>query len=174
VTDEQPSLSSLVRWFASEVGDAIPVRLHSRDTDSGGVPEFHQAFVQWLDAPDGALDREGYIKFPLRYWISRMGDQGRAGKRARFCWLLAQCDFDWRRAAFLNKSAADDDAAHDYARATLLRLRGLMYDADGTPHQPVISKRGQCAEKGCVNKTSHYRCRDHEKSESQHRAEEAA
>ena len=173
MTDD--SLRPLLAWFASEVSDAIPIRLVSRDLDAGGAPELHAAFLAWLDAPDTALDREGYVKFPFRYWVWRMGDgDGRAGKRARFCWLLAACDFDWRRAVRLNLGDTPEDAAHTYVIATLSRLRGLMYDRDGTPHQPVVTKRGACAEKGCQNKTSHYRCRDHEKSESQHRAEEAA
>ena len=174
MTDDPPSLTTLLTWFRGEVSDAIPLRLVTRDLDSGGAPELHAAFLAWLDAPDTKLDREGYVKFPLRYWIWRLGENGRGGKRARFCWVLTQCAYDWRRAAFLNLGIRDGDAAHDYARATLLRLRGLMYDAAGNPNQPVISQRGECAEKGCVNKTTHYRCRDHEKRESQLRAEEAA
>lgn len=34
----------------STLASEVPVRLHSRETDSGGAPEFHPAFTRWLGA----------------------------------------------------------------------------------------------------------------------------
>lgn len=30
------------------LADEVPLRLHSRETDGGGAPEFHEAFVRWI------------------------------------------------------------------------------------------------------------------------------
>lgn len=30
------------------LADEVPLRLHSRETDSGGAPEFHEKFVHWI------------------------------------------------------------------------------------------------------------------------------
>jgi hypothetical protein len=32
----------------STLASEVPIRIHSRDTDSGGAPEFHQTFVRWV------------------------------------------------------------------------------------------------------------------------------
>lgn len=34
----------------SSLGQECPIRIHSRETDSGGAPEWHPAFARWIDA----------------------------------------------------------------------------------------------------------------------------
>ncbi len=39
----------IVLW-KSPVGSEVPRRLHTREIDGGGAPEFHPAFLRWLDS----------------------------------------------------------------------------------------------------------------------------
>ena len=163
MTGEPSTLSALLHWYRAEVGDDIPIRIVTRAIDEGGAPQWHGAFRAWLTAPPDQEDKEGNVISPLRYWLHQMGTTGRAGRRARFLFILASIDFDWNMAARIH-GIYDSDAAHDYTRATLGRLWRLMYSvgkgADGQPMVFVNEPRREVAFT--------------EKSESQVRAEDAA
>jgi len=66
------SLSSLLSWYREEVDAAIPQRIHSKDIDRGGAPEWHGAFRRYLTAPATAEDKEGALSNPLAYWVWTM------------------------------------------------------------------------------------------------------
>jgi hypothetical protein len=34
----------------SSLGAEVPIRIHSRETDAGGAPEWHTSFERWIDA----------------------------------------------------------------------------------------------------------------------------
>lgn len=38
--------------FASYWNEEIPLRIHSRDTDDGGTPQWHSGFAMWLTRAD--------------------------------------------------------------------------------------------------------------------------
>ena len=150
------SLSDLLAWYRSEVDAAIPLRIHSRDIDMGGAPQWHGAFRQYLTAHSAQVDRDDELVSPLRFWLWRLG-----GERARYLHALAFLDFDWIMAAGF-KGVADADAAHDYTRECLRQLHHQMYADDGTPNEPRRPEKGRCAEQGCPNKTVKLRCQEHE------------
>ena len=159
MTGEPRNLSALIRWYSEAVGDAIPTRLHSRQMSEGGTPEWHAAFRAWLLAHPAATAREGYIRSPLRYWLwvlHRNG--GRDKRRAEFLWRLAYADGDDMDAVHgrLSMSEWGQDMAEAYAIASLRILWRMMQS------EPVKFERGPST------------VVDQGKSESQHRAEEAA
>jgi hypothetical protein len=136
VTGEPANLSSPLRWYRDEVDGDIPARIHSRQLDAGGAPAWHAAFVRWLTAHPCAEDKEGYLLSPLRFWLWRMSRFSKL--RARYCFILASCNFDWTMAARV-QGVFDSDAAHDYTRETLHRLWRLMYHvAPGADGHPAI------------------------------------
>ena len=150
------SLQSYLRWFREEVEDAVPARIHSKDIDDGGSPQWHGAFRAWLTAHPAAEDREGNLLSPLRYWMWRLRDP-----RYAFLLRLIATEFDWRWAGRLSL-VAEEQAAHDYCRETLRRLHRLMYTDDGQPTVPYRPKLGECAKRGCDNKTTRLLCVDHD------------
>jgi hypothetical protein len=53
------TLAQETKWLNREMGrvlvqsslaDECPVRIHSRETDAGGAPEWHPSFERWIDA----------------------------------------------------------------------------------------------------------------------------
>jgi hypothetical protein len=38
-----------MRELAGYWNEEVPLRIHSRDTDGGGAPQWHQDFARWLD-----------------------------------------------------------------------------------------------------------------------------
>ena len=97
----QPThLAALVRWFMDEAESAVPVRLHSRDTADDGDPDWHAAFRAYLMAHPAAVDREGHVRSPFRFWLWVMRGQGRRGRiGAQFLYDLARLEGDWLAAA---------------------------------------------------------------------------
>jgi hypothetical protein len=142
----------LVRWFREASSDDLPVRTHSRDTDAGGVPDWHASFRAWLTAHPTAVDREGHVRSPFRFhlWVmSRGGWSGRV--RAQFLYRLAVLDGDWLAAVRVAQMLTEDGEvmARDFATETLRQFWRRM---QSEPRREVGGP----------------------KSESQHRAEEAS
>jgi hypothetical protein len=132
--------------------DDIPARIHSRDIDAGGAPQWHGAFRAWLTAPPSAVDREGHVRSPFRFWLWVMAGEGRSGRvRAEFLHRLAMFDGDWLAAIRVVTPVTDDGEvmARDFAVVSLQRFWRNM-------------------------QTEPRRMEGGPKSESQHRAEEAA
>lgn len=161
MTEPPKSLSALVRWFAEAWAAEMPQRLHSRDMDEGGNPQWHAAFRSYLAGLDE--DKEGDITRPVRtHWRQLAHSSGRGGRRARWLFVLACSGFDWlvacRRIGPIDGLGAwGDDMALDYATAT---LAGFYERCRSEPRKFVRAPRGALSRVG--------------KSESQHKAEEAA
>jgi len=122
-------LAALVRWFLAESADDIPARTHNRETDAGGVPEWHAAFRAWLTAPPDAVDKEGYVRSPLRFWLWKMrGNGGKDSRRAEFLFRLAVLGGDWQEAVHARRSMSKwkGDMAEAYALASLRIFWRLM------------------------------------------------
>ena len=154
MSDEPRRINALIAWYRREVDDSIPGRIHSRDIDGGGAPEWHGRFRAWLTAHPAAEDRDGNLIDPLRFWLWRMG------RRGAFLYTLACVDFDWHVAA-RHWHVFDDDAAHDYTRESLRRLWRMMYGPDGQPNEPRRTKKARCAADGCREKTTRLYCSEH-------------
>lgn len=159
MTDEPKNLAGLLHWYRDMVGDRIPARLHDRDTDGGGNPQWHSAFRAYLTAHPRATDREGYVRDPLSFWLwtlSRSG--GKNKRRAEFLYRLAVLDFDWLEAVHARRSMSKwaDDMAEDYALASLRKLWRMCQ----TEPQPHVREPRTVVDQG--------------KSEAQHHAEGAA
>jgi hypothetical protein len=162
MTDEPKSLGQYVAWYRREVADLpVPIRLHSRDTDSGGTPDWSGGLRAWLSGNPCSVDREGYVISWLR---CRLGELYRHGgkdkRRSEFLWRLAYNDGDWLTAV-RSSSRADRQGEYTrshwpetecarYAEASLRILWRLMQSEPVRYVRPPV-----------------------EKSESQHRAEEA-
>jgi hypothetical protein len=97
---EPTHLAALVRWFMDAAADDIPVRLHSRDTADDGDPEWHPRFRAYLMAHPAAVDREGHVRSPFRWWLWIMRNEGRENRvMADYLYRLARFDGDWLAAA---------------------------------------------------------------------------
>ena len=119
---EPQTLSPLIAWYQGVVSDAIPVRVHNRLTDAGGAPEWHGEFRAFLTAHPKAIDKEGYVRDPLAFWLWTMHRGGPKNKRrALFLFRLAHLDFDWLEAVHARKSMSKwrEDMAEDYTVASL-------------------------------------------------------
>lgn len=164
---EPSSLTDLLAWFRTEVEQAIPQRIHSRDTAEDGDPEWHAAFRAWLTMHPATEDRDGELRSPLRYALWVMGGPGaesqgpdRRTRRGAYLTALAALDFDWRRCAGL-WGILNEQAAYDYTRESLRQLRAKMYDRSGIPIQPRRRKLAECRHEGCRQRTDRRFCRDH-------------
>jgi len=97
---EPTHLAALVRWFMDAAADDIPIRLHSRDTADDGDPEWHPRFRAYLMAHPAAVDREGHVRSPFRFWLWVMRGESRQGRvGADFLYRLAVLEGDWLSAA---------------------------------------------------------------------------
>jgi hypothetical protein len=158
MTDEPANLSRLVSWFRhewhAEMGSG---RIHVRDTDEGGAPDWHQRFKDLINETD-------LHRFPMRYHLDRMSRSStRGSRRAVFLFRLACSDFDVLSTVRATSPAGYDEHgeewALDYAEASLRRLYRQATDVSvndpdsGRPRR-YLPRVG--------------------KSEAQHRAEEAA
>lgn len=158
MTDEPKSLSSLISWFRHEWQAEMGTgKIHSRDTDEGGAPDWHARFKALIEA-------ENLRSFPVRYHLAGMARASRRGtRRAEFIFRLACTDYDVLATVRATSPAGFDehgeDWALDYAEMCLRRLWRKVTDvaandpSDGRPRR-YLPRTG--------------------KSESQHRAEEAA
>lgn len=107
MSGEPTHLAALIRWFREASSDDIPARIHCRDIDGGGAPQWHASFRAWLTAHPSAVDREGYTRSPFRHWLWVMRGAGRSGRvRATFLHRLAVYDGDWLNAV---RSMPPDD-----------------------------------------------------------------
>jgi len=153
MTGEPKHLAALVHWFMGAAADDIPARLHSRDTAEDGDPEWHAAFRAYLMAHPGAVDREGHVRSPLRFWLWIMTNEGRENRvMADYLYRLARLDGDWLAAARTITPLTDDGEvmARSFALAALQRFWRRMQTE---PRRHI---------------------REPQKSEAQHSAEEAA
>ena len=155
MTDD-PSLKTLLAWFASEVSDSIPVRLTSRETNEGGTPEWSGGLRHYLTGNPCATDKDGWVTSRLRCRLSGLYRHGGQDKhRAEFLYRLAASNGDWLTAVRSKNYSTSHWPEHEcqaYAHASLRILWRLMQS------EPVRYVPGPRIEK----------------SESQHRAEEAA
>ena len=148
MTGEPTHLAALVRWYKSVVADAIPTRLHTRDFSEGGTPEWHAAFRAWLMGAPGALDRDGNVKNPYRFWLWRMKGEGRQSRvAADFLYRLACLRYDWLAAVRTITPLTDDGevVARAFAEDALRRFWRLM-QSDPHYHQPRKSEAQHAAE----------------------------
>lgn len=119
---EPTHLAALVRWFMDEAAADIPVRLHSRDTAEDGDPEWHASFRSYLMAHPAAVDREGEVRSPFRFWLWIMRGESRQGRvGADFLFRLAYLQGDWLAAVKTLTPLTEDGEvmARVYALSTL-------------------------------------------------------
>ena len=143
MNDEPKRLDDLIVFYRDVVGDSIPGRLHNRDTDDGGNPQWHGAFRAYLTAHPRTTDREGYVRDPLAFWLwtlQRGGPKNR--RRALFLYRLARLDFDWLEAVHARRSMSQwrEDMAEDYAEASLRVLWRKMQEEPVLYVKPPIDK----------------------------------
>jgi hypothetical protein len=151
VQGEPTHLAALVRWFMDAARDDIPIRIHSRDTAEDGDPQWHPSFQTWLLAHPAATDREGHVKSPFRFWMWVMSREGRDNRvMAEWLYEVACAEGDWLGCCRRMTPLTDDGEvmARAFAVTALQRFWRYM-QRDPYPNAP-------------------------RKSESQHRAEEAA
>lgn len=150
MSGEPRHLAALVRWYMDAVGDDIPVRLHSRDTAEDGDPEWHPAFRAWLMAHPAAVDREGYVRSPLKFWLWLMTNEGRENRvMADFLYRLARLEGDWLAAARTITSLTDDGEvmARVFAVATLQKFwRRMQTEPRRHVREPQKSEAQHAAE----------------------------
>ena len=147
---EPRHLAALVRWFREAASDDIPARIHCRDIDDGGAPQWHAAFRAWLTADPRATDREGHVRSPFRFWLWTMRKSGWSGRvRADFLHRLAIYDGDWLNAV---RSMPPEDLEVMLRDFVVESLRQHWRNMQSEPRRHVAAP----------------------KSESQHQAEESA
>ena len=149
----QPThLAGLVRWFMAAARDDVPLRIHSRDTADDGDPEWHPSFTAWLVAHPAAVDREGHVKSPFRFWLWVMRGQGQSGRvRAEFLYRLACLEGDWLAAARTITPLSDDGevVARDFAVASLQQFwRRMQSEPRRHVREPQKSEAQHAAEEG--------------------------
>lgn len=142
---EPKSLLHLVRWFRAEwQAEMGSGRIHVRDTDAGGDPEWHARFKAIVEIPVKQGDPLEWVgsqapHLPMRFYLWKMAKGSERGRRrARFLFRLACTDFDWletaRRTSNLAKSMDEHgvDWAEDYAETCLRRLWAMYADPERT------------------------------------------
>lgn len=145
-------LPALVRWFCEAAADDIPTRINSSALDAGGAPQWHGSFRAWLTAHPAAVDKEGHVRSPFRFWLHSLHGEGRGSRvRSLFLYRLARLEGDWLAAVRSITPLTDDGeiVARDFATQSLQRFWDLM----STEPRRIVRAP---------------------KSEAQHRAEEAA
>jgi len=149
---EPTHLAALVRWFMEVAAEDIPCRLHSRDTDAGGTPQWHGSFRARLTAHPAAVDREGHVRSPFRFWLWVMRGESRQGRvGAEFLYRLACLEGDWLAASRTITPLSDDGEIMARAFA-LVTLQAFWRRMQTAPRRPASKP----------------------KSDAQHAAEEAA
>jgi hypothetical protein len=157
------NMADLLRWFREAWTSEMPARLHDRGHEEDGSPHWHAAFRSYIAGSDWATDQDGSVLRPVRAHFSGWAhSSGRNCLRARLLFVLACHDFDPAAAweALRGPAVTDWDHMHreDTTEATLRRFwRACQHE----PRRFLPPRdRGALARVG--------------KSESQHRAEEAA
>ena len=152
MTPGQPThLAALVKWFREAASDDIPTRIHSRDTADDGAPQFHPSFRSWLMAHPAAMDREGNIRSPFRFYLWRMRSESRQGRvGAEFLYRLACLDGDWLAAARTITTRTDDGEvmARVFAVSTLQAFWRRMQTEPRRPSNKPKSEAQHAAEEG--------------------------
>lgn len=161
---EQPSnLHDLVRWFREAWESEMPTRLHSRDTDAGGSPDWHGEFKAYLTASVYAIDEEGSARRPMAvHWTRWSNSTGRDASRARFLYTLVCKGYSVPNAWQALKGTPTELGAvarDDFAYRTLARF----WEVCQTPPR-VYPPRPKEDRKGALSRVG--------KSEAQHHAEE--
>ena len=131
---EPGSLSALLRWFRHEwTAEMGAGRIHVRDTDEGGDPDWHGLFARIVERT--AEERTGSSSpgLPIRFHLRGMARGSHRGRaRAEFLFRLACHDFDVMATARETSPAAYDchgeQWALDFAEASLRRLHRRCFD----------------------------------------------
>ena len=143
VRGEPSHLAALVRWFMDAAQDDIPVRIHSRDTDDGGTPQWHGSFRVWLMAHPAVTDREGYVRSPFRFWLWVMRGESRQGRvGAEFLYRLAVFEGDWLTAARTITPLTDDGEVMARAFA-LMTLQAFWRRMQTEPRRPAPKPKSE-------------------------------
>lgn len=131
-TDLEPqSLRDLVAWFRAEWQAEIAAgRIHVRDIDAGGAPEWNVRFrdlVNFRDVDMDVADLKRMQLYPMRWHLRSMARDGKHSyRRARFLFILACQGFRVTDAARIVSPAGYDEHgeqwALDYAAMCILRL----------------------------------------------------
>ena len=143
MSSEPTSLHSLIAWYREAVDDTIPTRLHNRDIDDGGNPQWHGQFRAYLTAHPCVTDKEGYVRDKLAFWLWTMSRGGPKNKRrAEFLHRLAVLDFDWLEAVHARRSMSKwaGDMAEDYTVASLRILWRKMQSEPEIRVRPPVDK----------------------------------
>ena len=122
MTREPRSLPSLLRWYRGVVEDDTPTRLHNRDTADDGAPQWHASLRAYLMASPRAVDDDGFVRSPYRFWLAVMRSESRQNRvAADFLFQLARRDGDWRSAVSTITPLTRDgeEIARCYAVVTL-------------------------------------------------------
>lgn len=137
---EPSSLAALLKWFRTEwQAEMGSGRIHVRDTDAGGDPDWHARFRALVELPkvkDGdpvEWTGSSSTSLPLRYHLRNMARASHRGRtRAEFLFRLACLDFDVMVAARHTSPAAWDHHgeqwALDFAENSLRRLHRRCID----------------------------------------------
>lgn len=144
-TGVRPStLRALLKWYEQAVSDEMPDKLHSPGVwrDWGpqsvggsalGSPRHSDAFRQYIEGSESATDQDGSYQTPVRAALWYLAEKSRRPLAARRLFRLAQCGFDWHRAADVLCLAHED--AED------LFTRGLERLWDAYCPSPPLSVR---------------------------------
>ena len=139
---EPRDLPRLLHWFRSEwQAEMGSGRIHVRDTDAGGAPDWHRRFLNLFEIDD----KDVMKSYPMRWHLGGMarGSQ-RGARRAEFLFRMACLDFDWYAAARQTSrlAAAMDEHGKDWAEAYAEQCLRMLYrrrtdpeknDMDGHP-----------------------------------------
>ena len=149
MTGEPTHLAALVRWFMDEAAADLPVRLHSRDTAEDGDPEWHASFRAYLMAHPAAVDREGDVRSPFRFWLWVMSREGRENRvMAEWLYDLARSEGDWLASTRRITPLTEDGEiiAKSFAVAALQRFWRRMQCEPRRMERPPKSEAQHAAE----------------------------
>jgi hypothetical protein len=165
---EPHSLRDLVAWHRAAWESEMPQRLHSRATDAGGGPDWHGEFRAYLYGAVTAVDDDGEARRPAHLvWTRWANGHGSNATRARFLHHLAFLGGDIEAAWLATMPAQrraklvgiESVACSDFAYETLRRFYREVT-------RPPVVYSGPRRERSVTDRVG--------KSESQHRAEDAA
>lgn len=80
---EPRTLRQYVHELRKAYADEVPGRIHSRDTDAGGAPEWTPAFTHYLDGKPSATDPDETYLTPFRAALAYFEDHPDTAQRAR-------------------------------------------------------------------------------------------
>lgn len=87
---EPQTLREYVHELRKAYADEVPGRLHSRDTDAGGVPEWTPAFAHYIDGRPSATNPDETYVTPFRAAITFMerGDVAQQMRATVIRWVV--------------------------------------------------------------------------------------